>query len=83
MFQVKEQDKTSEKELNEMEINNLLDKKYKLIAIRMLTDLGRRIDENSENFNKELENVKKEPIRTEEYNNGNEKFARGNQQQSR
>ena len=25
----------------------------------MLTELGKRIDENSENFNKELENIKK------------------------
>lgn len=34
----------------------------------MLTDLGKRIDEYSENFNKELENIKKELVKTEEYN---------------
>ena len=59
MFQIREQDKSSEKELNETEINNLHDKEYKLIVTRMLTDLGRRMDELSENFNKELENIKK------------------------
>ena len=32
----------------------------------MLTELG-----YSENYNKELENIKKEPLRTEEYNNWN------------
>ena len=54
MFQIREEDKSSEKELNKIEIKNLLDKEYKLF-----TDLGRRIDEHSENFNKELENIKK------------------------
>ena len=34
----------------------------------MLTELGRRISEHSGNINKELE-IKKEPVRTEEYNN--------------
>ena len=57
MFQIREQDKFSEKELNETEINNLPDKEYKLIVIRMLGDLRRRIDEHSENFNKELKNT--------------------------
>ena len=45
----------------------------------MLTEIGKRIDEHSENFNKELENIfKKEPVRTEEYNKQNEKHTRGN-----
>ena len=56
-FQVREQDKTPEKELNEKELNSLPDKEYKLKFIRMLTDLGRRMDELSDNFNKELENI--------------------------
>ena len=45
----------------------------------MLTELWRRIDEYSKNFNKETENVKK---RTTEWNNTiNEKCTRENQQQ--
>ena len=48
------------------QINSLPDKEYKTVVIRMLTDLGRRMDEHSNNFNKELESIKKEPIRTEE-----------------
>uniref|UniRef100_A0A9L0SBQ6 L1 transposable element RRM domain-containing protein n=1 Tax=Equus caballus TaxID=9796 RepID=A0A9L0SBQ6_HORSE len=59
MFQAREQDKTPEKELNETETNNLPDKKFKQNSIRMLTDLGRKLDEHSENANKELENIKK------------------------
>ena len=31
----------------------------------MLTELGKRIDEQRENFNKELESTKKEPVRNE------------------
>lgn len=37
MFQVKEQDKTSEKVLNEMEINDLPVKEFKIMVIMMLT----------------------------------------------
>ena len=50
---MKEQDKTSE-----MEIRNLPDKEFKVIFIKMLTELGRRMDEHSENFNKDIENIK-------------------------
>ena len=59
MFQVKEQDKSSEKELNKTEINNVPEREYKLMVIRRCTELGRRMDEHSENFNKELESIKK------------------------
>lgn len=48
---MKEQDKTSEKDLNNMEIRNLPGKEFKAIVIKMFTKL-RRIDEHSENFNK-------------------------------
>ena len=36
MFQSKEQDKTSEKELNEMERSNLLDKELKAMVIKVM-----------------------------------------------
>ena len=50
--QMKQQNKTPEKELNKMETSNLLDAEFKTLVTRMLSDL-------SENFNKELENIKK------------------------
>ena len=56
-------EKTNEK------LSNLLDKVFKALVLRILTELGKRIDEHSENFNKELENIKKEPASTGEYNN--------------
>ena len=48
------------------------------MAIRMLTEFRRIIDEQDENFNR-VWKYKKEPIRGEEYNNLNKKYARGNQ----
>ena len=40
MAQMKEQIKTTEKELNEMEINNLSDAEFKSLVIRMLKELS-------------------------------------------
>ena len=40
MAQMKEQIKTPEKELNEMEINNLSDVDFKTLAIRKLKELS-------------------------------------------
>ena len=40
MAQMKEQIKTSEKELNEMEMNNLTDAEIKTLVIRMLKELS-------------------------------------------
>lgn len=45
MFQIKKQGKTSAKELN------LTDQEFKMF-IKMLTNLGIRLDEHTENFNK-------------------------------
>ena len=44
---------------DETEINNLPDKEFKALVLRMLTELGKRIDKHSENLNKELENKKR------------------------
>lgn len=54
----KEQDKTSQKVLNEMEISNLSDKEHKTMVIMMLTELGKRTDNLKEDFNKGTENIK-------------------------
>ena len=40
MAQLKEQNKTPEKELNEMEISNLSDAEFKILVIRMLKELS-------------------------------------------
>lgn len=47
MFQIKEQENTSAKDLNEMEISNLLDKEFKVMVLKTLTKLGRRMETQS------------------------------------
>ena len=56
---MKRQEKNPEKINNKTEINNLPDKEFKALMIRMLTELRKRIDEHSENFNKEVANTKR------------------------
>lgn len=57
MSETKEQDKTSEKELNET--GNLPNKEVEVImVIKMHTRLKRRVDELNENPYKEIENIK-------------------------
>ena len=39
MFQTKEQDKTPEEELSEVEIGNLPEKEFRVVMIKMIKDL--------------------------------------------
>ena len=52
------------RQIQQIEISSLLDKIVKALAMKILTELGEKIDEYSENFNKELENIKKDLIRS-------------------
>ena len=49
-----------------MENTNLLDKDFKAKVINLLTDLQKNIQDLRENFIKEAEDLKKEPLRDEE-----------------
>ena len=59
---MKEQDKTSEKQLNEVEIGNLLEKEFRIMIVKMIQDLGKRMEAKMEKmqemFNKDLEELK-------------------------
>lgn len=59
MFQIKEQDKIPEKNSSEMEISNLPNKEFQAMVLIMLTELRKRIQEHSENFNKDLKDIKR------------------------
>ena len=59
MSQMKEQRKSPEKELNEMEARSPPDTEFKTLVIRMLKELRRRMDDLSENFNKEILSLKR------------------------
>ena len=54
--------KTPEKQLNEVEIGNLPKKEFRITIVKMIQDLGKRmeakIEKIQEMFNKELEELK-------------------------
>ena len=56
LFQLKDKRKILKKTVKQ--IKNLPDKEFKTLVIKMLTELRKRININSEHFNKEVENIK-------------------------
>ena len=62
MYQMKEQDKTPGKQLNEVEIGNLPEKEFRIMTVKMIQDLGKRmeakIEKMQEIFNKDVEELK-------------------------
>ena len=59
---MKEQDTTPEKQLNKVEIGNLLEKEFRMMIVKMAQDLRKRmqskIKKMQEMFNKHLEELK-------------------------
>ena len=62
MYQMKEQDKTPEEQLTEVEIGNLTEKEFRIMIVKMIQDFGKRmeakIEKMQETFNKDLEELK-------------------------
>ena len=56
MSQMKRQDKTPEKQLNEAEIGNLPEKEFIIMMVKMIQDL--RMGKMQEMFTKDLEELK-------------------------
>ena len=54
MSQVKGQDKTPEKQLNEVEIGNLPEKEFRIMIVKIIQDLGKTMKKMQEMFTKEL-----------------------------
>ena len=59
---MKKQDKTPEKQLNEVEIGKLPEKEFRIMTVKMIQDLGKRmeakIEKMQEMFNKGIEELK-------------------------
>ena len=59
---MKEQDKIPEKQLNEVEIGNLPEKEFRIMIVKMIQDLGKRMEAKIEKmqkmFTKDLEELK-------------------------
>ena len=62
MYQMKEQDKSPEKKLNEVETGNLPEKEFRIMIVKMIQNLGKRmeakIEKMQEMFNKDPEELK-------------------------
>ena len=62
MSQMKGQDKTPEKQLNEVEIGNTPEKEFKIVIVKMIQDPGERIEAKNEKMlemiTKDLEELK-------------------------
>ena len=63
---MKEQDKTPQKQLNEVEVGKLPEKEFQIMIVKMIQDLGKRmevkIEKMQEMFNKDLEEPKKKHL---------------------
>ena len=57
LYHMKEQDKTPEKQLDEVEIGNLPEKEFRIMILKMIQDLGKRMEATikkmQEMFNKD------------------------------
>ena len=73
MYHMKEQGKTLEKQLNEVEIDNLPEKEFRIMIVKMIQDLGKRMQAKMEKmqevFNKDLEELKNKQTEMKQYNN--------------
>ena len=58
MSQMKGQDKTPEKQLNEVEIDNCPEKEFRIMIVKMIQDLGKRMGKMQEMLTKDLEELK-------------------------
>jgi len=67
MSQIKE-DKITARELNEMEVNNMPDREFKVTVIKILTGHEKRVENLNETFKKDR-NHQKVPMRDEELSN--------------
>ena len=57
MSQMKGQDKTPEKQLNEVEIGNLPEKEFRTV-VKMIQDLRKTMEKMQEMFTKDLQELK-------------------------
>ena len=66
MQQMKEQNKTPEKQLNEVEIGNLPENQFRVMIVKMIQDFRKRMEAKIkkvlEMFNKDLEELKNKEI---------------------
>ena len=63
-FQLKGEEKTPEKQLNEVEMGNLPEKEFRIMIVKMIQDLGKRMEKMQEMFTRDTEELKNKHRRT-------------------
>ena len=58
MLQMKEQSKNPQDEANEEEICSLPEKEFRVMIVKMIQNLGKRMEEIQDTFNKDIEELK-------------------------
>ena len=58
MQQMKKQSKSPRDQTNEEEIGSLPEKEFRVMTVKMIQNLGNRMEKVQETFNKELEELK-------------------------
>ena len=58
MLQMKEQGKNLQDQINEDQIGNLPEKEFRIMIVKMIQNLGNRMEKIQETFNKDLEELK-------------------------
>ena len=78
MQQMKEQGKNPPDQTNEEEVGSLPEKEFRVMIVKMIQNLGNRVEKIQETFNKDLEELKSKQTLM---NNSkwNLKFSRKNQ----
>ena len=59
MYQMEEQDKTPEKQLNEVELGNLPEKEFRIMIVKMIQDLKKEWSQRSKRCKKCLTKTQK------------------------
>ena len=59
---MKEQGKNLQDQINEEEIGNLPEKEFRVMIVKMIQNLGNRMEKIQEAFNKDLEDLKSREI---------------------
>ena len=58
MQQMKKQGKNTPDQTNEEEIGSLMEKEFRVMIVKMIQNLGKRMEKIQETFNKDLEELK-------------------------
>ena len=61
MLQTKEQGRNLQDQISEDEIGNLPEKEFRVMIVKMIQNLGNRMEKIQETFNEDLEELKSKP----------------------